>query len=516
MKLKTFLIPSFLLLSFYFSLLSLSAQTPAWVDYEQRQQLYPLEEYFIGFASDKQDKQGSENELLGNIKMSAKEELVNTVQITVESISSQYMSEVNDQFSKSFKTASTSFSKMDLSGLQTQTYFDKRKKTGYALAWVKKEDLIDYYLEQLEQHKLSIAAKISAAEHYISNDNKKDALKAYYECMPLFREAESAYAIVILLRASKDQITQINEYEVRVKQGIESLHLSEQLNLSELCSILSYSLQIQTGDFNESIRLGSFTFEDTRMSSPFSRRFINAFQKELIEEGNYNINMSEPKPGDFESDYLLKGTYWQDGQDIKVIAILRNVKTGKAIASSEGHLPLEWLNQRDISYKPENFGQAAESLQLFKSNEITNGGMQLDLYTNKGFDNPIFEEDEQMQLYIRVNHECYIRIVDHMADGSKVLLVDNLFIGSDKVNMTVPILDLFQCAAPFGVEFLQANAQTKPFPALHTTQQYGYAFIQDDLSKLLSNTRGFIKVSNEDLKAEKRVVVTTMKKMEKD
>ncbi len=121
MKLKTFLIPTFLLLSFYFSPLSLLAQTPAWVDFEQRQQLYPLEDYFIWFACDKQDKQEPENELLGSIKMSAEEKLVNTVQITIESISSQYMSKVNDQFSKSFKTASTSFSKMNLSGLQTQT-----------------------------------------------------------------------------------------------------------------------------------------------------------------------------------------------------------------------------------------------------------------------------------------------------------------------------------------------------------------------------------------------------------
>jgi len=494
----------------------LLAQTPAWTDFTQRQQLYPQEEYFIGFSMDQQGKDESEAALLKKVKMSASEELVSTVQVTVESVTTQFSTEVNDQLSKSFKSASTSFSRIDLAGLKTETYYDKRKNKGYALAYVKKEVLIDYYLEKLNQLKSDIAAKINAAEQYVGMDNEEDALKTYYECMPLFREAESAYAIVILLRAPKEQMSQINEYEVKVKQGIASVSRSDQMSLPELCTFLSYGLKIQTGTFDADIRMGSFTFEDTKMASPFSRQLINAFEKELIEEAGYKMSIDAPEPGSQPMGYLLNGTYWKDGENLKVIAILRNVKTGKPVASAEGYLPLTWLNQRDLSYKPENFGRASESLLQFKSSEITNGGMQLDLWTNKGNDSPFFEEDDTLMLYIRVNNECFIRIVDHMADGSKVLLVDNMYFGSDKVNKVVQLPVMFQCAEPYGVEFLQANAQTKAFSPLHTKSEYGYDFILDDLSGMLSNTRGFKKMSNEDLKAEKRVVVTTMKRMNKD
>lgn len=489
----------------------LSAQVPAWKDFKQRQQLYPNEVYFIGFSMNKKDAEKSETELLNKLKQSAKTELVNTVLVTVESMSALYQSEINDDLTSSFKHASTSFSKIDLTGLETETYYDKRKKTAYALAYVKKEVLIEYYLQKLKTLKYNIAGKISAAEQFISMDDEENALKAYYECMPLFREAESAFTIVILLRVSKEQISQIYEYEAKVKRGIASVCHSNQISLPELCSFMTYGLKMQTGTFKEFIRMGSFTFEDTKMSSQFSRRFINAFEKELIEEANYKVSITAAKPGSKPPVYLLSGTYWNDGENLKVIAILRNTETGKPIASAEGYLPISWLNQRSISFKPENFGQAAENMKLFKSNEITNGGMQIKLWTNKLDDSPIFMENDTLTLFIRTNHECYLRIVDYMADGSKVLLVDNMYIGSDKVNMTVPLPIMFQCAAPFGVEILQANSQSKEFTPLRTKSEYGYNFIVDDLSGILSNTRGFKRLNNEDLKAESRVVVTTMR-----
>jgi len=490
---------------------SIYAQKPNWIKFDQRQQLYPYEEYFIGFSSNLKDKDKSEHELFKELKQSAKAELINTVLVTVKSMSTLFQSDINNNISSEFRHAVTSFSEIKLNKAITETHYDKRKKTGYALAYVKKDALIDYYLQTLVHLKLNIAGKINAAEQFISIGDEEDALKAYFECMPLFCEAESAYTIVMALRASKEQISQIYEYETKVKKGIASIYRSDQISLPELCSFMTFGLNMQTGTFEDRIRLGSFTFEDSKMSSQFSRRFINAFEKELIEEANYEISTTASKPGSKPPTYILSGTYWNDAGNLKVIAILRNTITGKPIASAEGYLPISWLNQRNISYKPENFGQAAENMQQFKSNEITNGGMQLQLWTNKGSDSPIFEENDILELYIRTNHECYIRIVDYMADGSKVLLVDNMYIGSDKVNTIEPLLIKFRCTAPFGVEVLQANAQTKEFPPLLTEREYGYDFILDDVDGILSNTRGFKRITNEDLKAESRVVVTTMK-----
>ncbi len=498
------------ILTFFLSSI-INAQNTDWTDFNQRQQLYPQSEYFIGFSMKPKAKEESQVALLEQLKASAVEELINTVQVTVQSSSTLSQSDVNDRVSSSYKSAITSFSKIDLTGLKNLTHYDKRKKTGYALAYVSKDELIDYYIGKLKQFELDIASKIKAAEQYIGNGDEENAIKAYYQCMPLFREAESAYAIVLLLKASKEQISQIKEYEVAVKNGIEKVYNSENVSLSELCSFLSYGLIMQTGVFNENIRLGSLTFEDTKMSSQFSRRFRIALEKELIEEAGYKIITSSVIGEMSGSPYLLSGTYWVDNNKIKVISILRNINSGKPIASAEGYVPISWLTGRNISFKPENFGQAAENMMLFKSNEITNGGMQLDVWTNKGNDSPIFSEDEMLKFFVRVSHPCYVRIINHFADGSRVLLVDNLYLGTDKVNKVVEIPGTFQCAEPFGTEILQVNAQSKDFTPLHTRSEYGYDFITNNLQSILSNTRGFKKIKNEDIKAENRIIVTTIK-----
>ncbi|MCK4406493.1 MAG: hypothetical protein KAV44_02330, partial [Bacteroidales bacterium] len=156
-------------------------------------------------------------------------------------------------------------------------------------------------------------------------------------------------------------------------------------------------------------------------------------------------------------------------------------------------------------------GEACENMRIFKKNEITNGGMLLDVWTNKGNESPIFEENDTLEFYIRANHECYVRIINYFADGTKVLLVDNLYIGSDKVNKVIKLPKMFYCAPPFGTEVLQANAQTEPFNPLITEEKCDYRFIKGDLNNILQNTRGFKPIKNEDLRAEKRIIVTTMK-----
>ncbi len=493
---------------------TINAQEPAWVNFTKRQSLFPNEKYYTGFSACRKDKNESVDDLLIRLKKNATDELGNSVKVTVESVSTMNIINATDKFFQSFKHSSTSFSKVDLIGMETETYYDKKKKTGFAFVYVKKNDLIVYYQNMIGKIKNNIAGKIKAAEQYISMSDEENALKTYYECLPLFREAESAQTIVLLLKASELDIKEMNDYELKVKKGISSIFKSDQLNLSEVCNFMAYGLKIQTGKFSELIRLGTFTYEDTKMGSPFSRRFAKAFEKELIKEADYKITTkaSDPLLKSNQNKFLLTGTYWKEGNNLKIIAILRNLNTSQPIASAEGLLPLKWLEERGIFYKPENFGEACENMRIFKKNEITNGGMLLDVWTNKGNESPIFEENDTLVFYIRANHECYVRIINYFADGTKVLLVDNLYIGSDKVNKVIKLPKIFYCAPPFGTEVLQANAQTEAFNPLRIKNQQGYDIILGVLDDIISNTRGFKPLKNEDMRAEKRIIVTTMKK----
>jgi hypothetical protein len=102
-----------------------------------------------------------------------------------------------------------------------------------------------------------------------------------------------------------------------------------------------------------------------------------------------------------------------------------------------------------------------------------------------------------------------------LADGAKVLLLDNYYIGIDKVNKVYELPEEFVCAEPFGAELLLVNAQTEKFEPLNTRKQYGYEFILDNVPEILANTRGFKKVEKGELmRAENSIVITTMGKFD--
>jgi hypothetical protein len=107
---------------------------------------------------------------------------------------------------------------------------------------------------------------------------------------------------------------------------------------------------------------------------------------------------------------------------------------------------------------------------------------------------------------------AYVRVIYYMADGSKVLLLDNYYIDQTKVNKVIEIPDEFECAEPFGFETMQILAQTKAFKPLLTEKKYGYDFVVQETKAIVANTRGFKKVENKDKSAEMRLNFTTVKK----
>ena len=176
-------------------------------------------------------------------------------------------------------------------------------------------------------------------------------------------------------------------------------------------------------------------------------------------------------------------------------------------------LPIVSLESRGIAYTPENYKQALINMKEFAKDEVKGGNLNIDVYTNKGKENLIFTEGDVLKLFVRANRECYLRFVYHLADGSKVLLLDNYYINRDNVNQVYELPYEFECAEPFGIETLQLNAQGEPFEALNVRSEYGYDFILDDTQTIITKSRGFKKSKSEtDIKAEKRLVFTTMNK----
>ncbi|MBI9067332.1 MAG: hypothetical protein JEZ09_08570 [Salinivirgaceae bacterium] len=493
--------------------ISIFSQTPTWTNPQHRKLKYSDAEYLKGYAEYKNQQKELVEDFLEKLKGYAQTELIQSVQTTIESASVLSSKEDNLGFSELFKMSSVSTSAMSISGLQFETYYDIKTKTGYAFAYAKRSNVKNYYLNIIKESKNKINERLEQAK--LLQNEKTKQLNLINSCYTEFRKVEEAqsilYAIQLDILAQELQMNDFKTAKLEVellKSGIEKSVASD---IQEAASLLAYSLKDQLPSELKSMRLQNLSYQDTKMGSSFSRRFSKSLEQMLNTQANINVVSNVANQDQGAINQLLTGTYWQEGNYLRIIIVVKDIALNKTLASAEVKLSLAWLSQNNINYKAENFQQAYASMKTFKTDEVSGGGLIAEVWTNKGDENLIYTEGEKLKLFVRINRECFIRFIYHLADGSRVLFVDNYYIGSDKVNTVYELPFEFECAEPFGVETLQLNAQTKAFDALNTKAEYGYDFIIDGLNEVLISTRGFKKVTSDVLKAEKRVVITTMK-----
>jgi hypothetical protein len=307
----------------------------------------------------------------------------------------------------------------------------------------------------------------------------------------------------------------INVLRIKVAKGIKDLQSSKDLSLDDAAFVLGLGLKLQADSIAGEMRLVNFTFQDSKMASAFSKRLTQMMESKLVDQG-MNVKVREASMADNNDKTphaILSGTYWEEGTDIKIIALVRDGITNKTIASSESSVPKAWLDAKGIEYKPANYDNAIKNLVEFTNNEtMPEGGLLVQLTTNRGNEGLIFTQNDEMKVFVRANKSCYIRLIYFLADGSKVLLFDNYFISNDQANKIIEIPETFVCTAPFGIETLQLNAQSEEFAPLKVQVEDGYSFIQEELKDVLFKTRGFKPKGNKDAKSEQRIMITTLAK----
>ncbi len=173
-------------------------------------------------------------------------------------------------------------SDLNIHGLKTETYFDSKKNTAYAIAYAKKSDISEYYKNALNNNKLILLNKIKGAEKCITAGDKQIALKSFFECLPVIREIEKNQSLMITMGCHDEKILCIEEItnnKIRIEKGIEGLKSHKQLTLSDICYYMASALKSQARDLNTPIMLSNFTYQDTHIGSSFSRRLYDVFNK---------------------------------------------------------------------------------------------------------------------------------------------------------------------------------------------------------------------------------------------
>ncbi|MCS7005389.1 MAG: DUF4384 domain-containing protein [Cytophagales bacterium] len=489
-------------------------EKPNWIDYRERLANYPESQYLIGYSAQVIPKGEDLHQFLDKQKAAARTELSQSVQVNIKSISMMNIENLDAKTHEYFQNISSAYTNVDIAGLKTETYYDEKKGIAYAFCYAKKMQVRESTYAKLSNYLSAMQQKIATAQNFAQKGQKQLALKTYMEIYPLYAEIENLHTLLIALGARNNDLG-IEQYQAekeKVRSEIEMLAQSEMEDLEDAAFFIANSLKLQKENgLQGTIRLLPLTYADSEIASHFSRRFQTELENKLVTVGGFRVSSQAiPSSGTYKEEYTLTGTYRDENNSLKIKVVLRESQSKQAIAAAEARIPLSYLAQNKIEFKPENFDEIYNQAKEFQKGQISGGGLQVQIWTNKGESNLIFVKGERMKLYVKANRECFLRVIYHLADGEKVLLLDNYYVSPENVNKVYELPYEFECSEPFGVETLQLNAQTQAFEPLQTETIYGYKFIREDFKNTLVKTRGFKPVQETAATTERRLRITTM------
>jgi len=324
------------------------AQKPDWTDYYKRQEMYPESEYLLGFISgfNKNDEESGDLKL--KYEMFAKDKLVQSIQVAIETNNSLDISNINGRSDEAFLSKSVSFSKANVNGLKAYSYYDRKKKEVFAIAFANKKELAFYYRNLISSGKTEIKQKLSEGKKYAEKENKEDALRSFYEAMPILKNVDEARVLLIALNRkmyADIDVDEINKLKVDLINQIDKLIKPEELSLSETAYFAAYGLFLQLGTSSQHFYLSEMSFENTGLKSKFSEKWNHEFSTALVKAGKYHVS-------DMKSynQLIVNGNYWKEGKFLKLNISVWDAD--KIIAVSKASILIEKLEKENIDYIP--------------------------------------------------------------------------------------------------------------------------------------------------------------------
>ena len=407
----------------------------------------------------------------------------------------------------------------------------------YALVYIERERLRDIYVNHASKLHEKIKLRLEIAKAAESNYDRTGAVKTYLRTYPLYEALKEAEIVQIgaehapyFIKAFKqltDAATHTSDNFWTHRQVIKRVEELEQeaiVNRNDIFRVVTSQLSRQIHPPSGNISVHPLVYEDSEMISPFTHEFGVVLHERLgwiIVDAMHNFNQTVPDISNINQDFpplRFSSSCWENGDEVTIRATLRDVNSGKFLASAVVRF-LHSKLRHPLTYKPSNHRQARIESETFKpryfviprDNEGTEpptprvpteyyfspvGGLKVDIWTDKG-QNPMYYKGETMKVFGRVNQPVYLRLLYILADRRYTLLQDNYYIDPSRVNSDIEIGE-FVCAPPFGAEILVVAARTGKFPSIETYKENGYDFLVDsDSESAVRSFRGMQRIRDE-------------------
>jgi hypothetical protein len=194
----------FLLVCVALPLFSFGQDAPRWLHSHIREQAYPADAWFTGFAEGNVRQNETSAAAAARLKKEAQGLLAESIRVSVESATGSLSrsTKINhtEQLTAVFESAVYTAAQADIVGVKTESWYDADENTVYAFAWVNKAKMVAYYQNQIALYLNKMESALNTASELAEKGAKTKARRQCEEVVKHF--ATVAYA--------QDLLTAIN------------------------------------------------------------------------------------------------------------------------------------------------------------------------------------------------------------------------------------------------------------------------------------------------------------------
>jgi hypothetical protein len=490
---------------------------PQWVATYGGSSPYRLPEYLSGYGfSDLPQK----TERLAAARDAALSQLSRQVRMRVTSLE-DYTTEDDGKTSASrYVTNIQTASELSISGARFAVHVEG--ESVHVLAYIETEALYRQFIMLAEESRNRFDAAIAKADSALQDGRLPEArthlIDAAAELTSMVESASVLGAIAAAVGPgsfSGESGISIDVLEALLleKKGVVDTFQPE--NLEQALTLLAEDLGSR---LTMPAQVMPLLYQDGDFSSSFGSRTAHLLEERLQRAASISSSFGSASSADSPDTAVIRGTYWVDTRQVELLLTARSAARGTVLAAVSTTIPLAALDPDSL--RPANADAAFRDGQLLLDDRIVNGGLDVEVWTDRGRNEQtlVFTEGEELQFYFRVNQPAFLQLSYVLVTGETVLLEESFYIGIDRVNRVVALPYTFQVVPPYGVERLivTAHAQLPPkpdvIPAVISGQWYE-VFRSPEAA--VAATRGLARVRQETDAStvkvgEASLVITTM------
>lgn len=468
-----------------------SARAPSWSQTGGQSPRYPNSVYVTGFAMAVGDRS------LERAKAEAAADLAGRISVRIEHELRDVSAEKDGVYSYQVASTTRATADVKLSGLAYETHRapEREGERVYALAVLERAPAAAERRSQRDRSLAAAQACLASAARHVEEGRESDAVETLETCRLPTTEALEHDAVGRALHPGDDTtrtrdaaaLAELVAASRAIDDGIRATLRRPTSNMREAVEGLAMQLERQGVAGRGPMTVSPFTYGTADLSSTFGREIARDLEGAMVRRANLRTESTT------SAHRIVRGVYVERGEDVHLSVTVKGLEKGRLLASAATTLPRSVIPHQ-LELRPSNFNAALVDQKLLAEGELLSGGLRVEIWTDRGKRGVLYNEDEELKLFMKTNRPAWVRLVYVLQSGVQVPIDQGYYIDASKVNFVVEYPESFEVVPPFGVEHVHATAfSEEPAPlATRFTKIDGveYEVVADGLKQNLERTRG--------------------------